>query len=105
MGQALMLRPPETEVNRYSGQHDHPDVGCQKKEHVPAINSRMENEVLHSNISRRVAGRFLPPAPLATPSGTPLHILQSDGYASTFPVDLSPQAVETTRDRTACAVG
>jgi hypothetical protein len=33
-GQALMLRPPETAVNRRSGQHDDPGVGGQKKETV-----------------------------------------------------------------------
>jgi len=34
-GQALMLRSPETAVNRCSGQHDESGVGCQKKENVP----------------------------------------------------------------------
>jgi hypothetical protein len=34
-GQALMLRSPETAVNRCSGQHDESCVGCQKKENVP----------------------------------------------------------------------
>jgi len=43
-GQALMLRPPETAVNRCSGQHDAPGLGCQKKENVPCT------------ISQRVAG-------------------------------------------------
>jgi hypothetical protein len=43
-GQALMLRPPETAVNRCSGQHDNPGVGCQKKKNVP------------ETISPRVAG-------------------------------------------------
>jgi hypothetical protein len=43
-GQALMLRPPETAVNRCSGQHGDPGVGCQKKENVP------------ETITRRVAG-------------------------------------------------
>jgi hypothetical protein len=39
-GQALMLRPPETAVNRCSGQHDAPGLGCQKKENVPETISR-----------------------------------------------------------------
>jgi hypothetical protein len=39
-GQALMLRPPETAVNRCSSQHDDPGVGCQKKENVPGTMSR-----------------------------------------------------------------
>ena len=30
-----MLRPPETEVNRCSGQHDDPGVGGHKTENVP----------------------------------------------------------------------
>jgi hypothetical protein len=34
-GHALMLRPPETAVNRCSGQHDDPGVSCQIKENVP----------------------------------------------------------------------
>jgi hypothetical protein len=28
-GNSVMLRPPETVVNRSSGQHDVPGVGCQ----------------------------------------------------------------------------
>jgi len=44
-GQALMLRPPETAVNRCSGQHDDPGVGCQKKENVPeTISQRVGGE-------------------------------------------------------------
>jgi hypothetical protein len=43
-GQALMLRPPETAVNRCSGQHDDLGVGRQKKENVS------------ETISQRVAG-------------------------------------------------
>ena len=35
-----MLRPPETAVNRCSGQHDDPGVSCQKKENVPETISR-----------------------------------------------------------------
>ena len=45
-GQTLMLRPPETTVNRCSGQHSGPGVGCQKKENVPGT------------ISQRVAGSW-----------------------------------------------
>jgi hypothetical protein len=33
-GQALMLRPPETAVNRYSGKHNDSGLGCQNKENV-----------------------------------------------------------------------
>ena len=58
-GQSLMLRPPETAVNRCSGQHDDPGVGCQKKENVPRI------------ISRRLAVRRLPHR-TAPPSPPPL---------------------------------
>ena len=43
--QALMVRPPETAVNRCSGQHDDPGVGCQKKENVPeTISQRVGGE-------------------------------------------------------------
>ncbi len=45
-GRALMLRPPETTVNRCAGQHDDPGVGCQNKENVPGL------------ISLRVAGSW-----------------------------------------------
>ena len=34
-GQALMLRPPETAVNRRSGRHDGPGGGCRRKRMCP----------------------------------------------------------------------
>jgi hypothetical protein len=39
-GQTFMLPPPETAVNRCSGQHDGPGARCQKKENVPGAMSR-----------------------------------------------------------------
>jgi hypothetical protein len=78
-GQALMVRPPETAVNRCSDQHDDPGVGCQKKENVPGPISRRVAGLLSSSFLARFFSRALISLPRAClrqpPDSTPPFVL------------------------------